>query len=169
MAFNHTVTRIERGITSSGRLPYVLAVLDCGHRASVELKPSLGTCTACGRTLESTRAHSMPKCECGAWSCVITYSPHSKLADADIVTKPGDVLDCETCAAEDRAEHWLRYTLDRSTVHHSRLRHGMYHFYRHDVKSPSGFFLIGSCPANARFDKVLAELGQSPLSPTEGA
>jgi hypothetical protein len=84
------------------------------------------------------------------------------------LTKVGDAVECGTCAAEAKQLAWLR-ELPRGSVHHARPRHGSYHLYRHDVASPSGFFLMGTVPMTAAADEALRAASISPISPVEAA
>jgi hypothetical protein len=93
-------------------------------------------------------------------------SPNPHKAE-DRLTKMGDVMECERCAAEAAQLEWLR-ALDMSTVHHTRERYGSIYLYRLEPTSPSNFMLIGSVaptPAN----EALLRGRLAPLSPTEQA
>jgi hypothetical protein len=92
--------------------------------------------------------------------------------EADRLTKVGNRVECMQCDNDAATIVWLR-ALPAGLVHHARydprFAPGSYRLYRHDVSSPSGFFLIGSCPATPQFDAILREVGISPISPTEAA
>jgi hypothetical protein len=88
--------------------------------------------------------------------------------EADRLTKVGNRVECMQCDNDAATIVWLR-ALPAGLVHHARFRYNGYHLYRHDETSPSGFFLIGSCPATPQFDAILREVGISPISPTEAA
>lgn len=165
-----TVKSFDLGFTSGGRFPYALARLDCGHVANVEVNPTLYACAACGRETTNIQHGS---CPCGStrdgFRFVHLTNPHNA---ADRVTQIGDVVACEQCPKDDETAAWL-LALAAGSVHHARFdprfAPGSYHLYRHDVSSPSGFFLMGSVPATPRFDDLLRAVRVSPLSPTEGA
>lgn len=166
-----TITQIELGFSNSAiRLPYALARLACGHCAKVETKPTLYACAACGRETTSCQHAS---CPCGSKTTGFTFV---HIANAhlpeDRITQVGDAVECADCDKNVERIAWLR-ALPKGSVHHARFdprfSPGSYHLYKHDVASPSGFFLIGSVPATPEFDAVLAEVRISPISPTEGA
>lgn len=166
-----TVIDFELGFTASAlRMPYALAKLDCGHLVSVEVKPTLYACAACGRESTSCQHAS---CPCGSTKTGFNFvhysNPH---LEEDRLTKVGDRVDCDACKKDVERIAWLRQ-LPKGSVHHARfdLRFapGSYHLYRYDQKSPSNFFLLGSVPATKQFDAVLSEVGISPISPTEQA
>lgn len=159
-----TVSRFEKTFTNTGNFPCSWAILSCGHAASIVLKPQGERCDACG--VERDRPEPWKRCGCGCGVFYVTFSPN-RHKDADFVTQIGDAVDCETCQREVEQIEWLR-GLDRSTVLHSRLRHGSYHFYRRAPESPSGKLLIGSVMVSPKIEAVLNELRYSPLSPTEG-
>lgn len=170
MAKTATVVHIEEGFSNSAlRIPYALARLSCGHLTSVQLRDTRGVCCGCGAVLTHAQGASFERCACGKWMVKNIDSPNPHCAD-DRVTKIGDSVECETCARNVERIAWLR-ALPKGIVHHARFdpRFSQYHLYRHDVTSPSGFFLIGSVPATAEFDAVLNEIRVSPLSPTERA
>lgn len=161
-----TVESFDLGLTYTGRFPYALAKLSCGHVAAVTMRPNRGACMKCG--LEVDVPIGGATCACGSRGFTILKpypNPHN---EADRVEKVGDQVHCDTCDREDAQVEWLR-SLDRSTVHHGRLRHGSYYFYRYDAASPSCFFLIGGVMVSPRIEAVLRELKLSPLSPTEQA
>ena len=164
-----TVTGFDIGFSNSALpLPYALARLTCGHVARVETKPTLYACTACGRETTSCQHAS---CSCGSTKAGFRFvhiaNPH---LPEDRLTQIGDVIECESCAAEAKQLEWLR-DLPRETVQHARYKrmfgHGVYHFYRRDKTSPTGVFLIGSVAATPAVEALLAEKRISPLSPTE--
>lgn len=164
-----TVLGFELGLTSGGRFPYALARLTCGHLVKVETKPTLYACAACGRETTSCQ-HA---CPCGStktgFRILHVANPH---LPEDRITQIGEVVECEQCEQDAEKVIWLR-SLPKGSVHHARFdprfAPGSYHLYRHDVASPSGFFLVGSVPATKRFDAILSEVGISPISPTERA
>lgn len=164
-----TVTFIEEGLTSSGRFPYALTMLSCGHKVSVRLRDTAGTCCGCGKTLAHPQGESFKPCVCGAWSAKDIDSPKPN-NPADRLTKVGDVVECDACDKNVEKIAWLR-SLPKYSVSHARFdprfSPGSYHLYRRDTSSPSGFFLLGSVPATKEFDAVLREIAVSPLSPTE--
>lgn len=164
--FASSVVSFDLGLTNTGRFPYALAVLDCGHVASVTLRDTRGACCGCGAAMTHAQNASFARCACGTYMTGNIDSPNPHVA-ADRLTQVGDVVECASCHTEAKQIEWLR-ALDRSTVLHSRFRHGGYHFYRQDSTSPSGKFLIGSVGASKAIEAVLNELRYAPLSPTEG-
>jgi hypothetical protein len=166
-----TVARIEEGFSNTCRFPYALAWFACGHCREAVLRDTVGECTNCGATLTHPHGGQFPACACGRRS--VTYTsyprPHN---EADRLTKVGDTVDCAGCDRDVESIAWLR-SLPKGAVHHARydprFSPGSYRLYRHDVASPSGFFLMGSVPATPQFDAVLREVGISPISPTEAA
>lgn len=166
---NATVTAFDLGFTSSAlRMPYALAVLSCGHKQSVVMRPNLYACGACGRETTNTQHAS---CQCGSKTTgfrhVRLMNPHTP---EDRVTRVGDVVECTTCDQEAQQLEWLR-ALPSADVQHAWYKVwcgvGQYHFYRRDTSSPTGVFLIGSVTATKAVDALLAEKRISPLSPTE--
>lgn len=167
-----TVVGFDLRFTSGSalRIPYALATLSCGHSIAVATKPTRYACAACGRETDSCQHAS---CPCGSKTTGFRFvhitNPH---LPEDRITQIGDEHNCETCAANVKKIEWLR-SLPKGSVHHARFdprfAPGSYHLYRHDVASPSGFFLIGSVPATKEFDAVLNEIRVSPISPTERA
>lgn len=164
------VISFDLGFTITGRFPYALATLDCGHVIGIETKPTLYACGACGRETTSCQHAS---CPCGSttsgFKSVHVSNPH---LPEDRITQVGDVHECKDCKKDIERIEWLR-SLPKGMVHHARFdprfAPGSYHLYRHDISSPSGFFLIGSVPATKQFDEVLNQVGISPISPTERA
>ena len=165
------ITSFVEGFTNTGRFPYVHPLLDCGHGVDVKMRATTGTCGGCGTTLSHEDGKSFERCTCGAWHTknIDSPRPHN---EADRLTKIGDVHECVKCAQNVEKIAWLR-SLPKGAVHHARFdprfSPGSYHLYRHDVTSPSGFFLMGSVPATKEFDAVLNEVRISPISPTEPA
>lgn len=165
------VARIEEGLTNTGRYPYALAWLECGHCVKVTLRDTTGVCMGCKAIMSHADGKSFARCVCGMWMTGNISSPNPHKAE-DRLTKIGDVCECENCQKETELVAWLR-ALPTGSVHHARFdprfKPGSYHLYRHDQTSPSGFFLMGSVPATPKFDAVLREIGVSPISPTERA
>jgi len=165
------VARIDCGWTNTGRFPYALAILDCGHAIRVVLRETTGRCDGCGAAVSHADGKTFERCACGTWVTTNISSPNPHV-EADRLTKVGDSHECADCAQNVEKIAWLR-SLQRGSVHHARFdprfAPGSYHLYRHDVSSPSGFFLIGSVPATQEFDAVLNEIRVSPISPTEPA
>jgi len=159
------VISFEKGYMTSGVLPYVLANLDCGHIGSVTLKPSEGQCLKCN-TIQPL-SDMGTTCNCGSTSFTVTFYPNHH-NEAHYLTAVGDTVECETCASIARDIQWLK-DLDVSTIHHSRLRHGSYYFYKLDQTSPSNFMAVGGVRACPEVDAVLTQKRLSPLSPTERA
>lgn len=158
------VTGFDLGFGNSAlRHPYALAVLDCGHRASVVLRPNRGACNSCHaeRDLPIGQAQHC----CGRSYFVITYWPNPHNA-ADRATQIGDAIECANCAREAQEADWLE-ALEPSVVQHARFRYGSYHFYRRDQSSPSGVFLVGSVTPTPRVEAILRAKRIAPLSPTE--
>jgi hypothetical protein len=163
------ITSFEQGYSSSGIIPYVSALLDCGHVSSVVLKPYRGVCCQCHREQELARAGRATICACGRSMFTIIYTPEPH-NPADRITAIGDTIECERCASIARDIVWLE-SLDTETVQHARFKMwcgvAQYHFYKRDSKSPSGVMLIGSVEQTPAIDKLLAAKRISPLSPTE--
>ena len=166
-----TVVRVEEGFTNTGRFPYALAKLACGHAARVVLRDTRGVCGGCGATQTSPDGGAFVRCACGAFWTKQIDSPNPHRA-ADRLTTVGDEIECVECARTIEQIAWLR-GLAPGLIHHARFdprfSPGSYHLYRHDPASPSGFFLVGSVPATPEFDAVLNAIRVSPLSPMEHA
>lgn len=161
-----TVTGIKLGFSNTQRFPYALSVLACGHLGHCTLRPRILVCTRCGtehaRPDEDYRA--IYCCGHSAFHCQPLPNPH---AEADRVTKPGDVVECRECDRDAEQTAYLR-ALDRSTLHHTRYRNGFIYLYRLDPTSPSGFMLVRSVSATPEHEALLTG-SLSPLSPTERA
>ncbi len=163
-----TVTRITEEFSNSPlRMPYALAVLACGHVASVDLRPAKGTCVKCGVRAEAPHAHTFAPCPCGAWSYTnLDYpKPH---VEADRLTKIGQAVDCKECKAEAEQLAMIE-ALPAGAVHHTRIRFGGLHLYRLDGSSPSGFMLLASVAPTPANEAALARKRICQLSPTEPA
>lgn len=167
MNFTRIVERIDLGFTNTGRFPYALTVLSCGHMVNVELRDTLGTCDDCGARTRHAQGQSFKRCDCGCFVTTNIDSPNPHV-EADRITKIGDQHECIACAREVERIDWLEH-LPAGLVHHVRPRHGSYHLYRHDPKSPSGFFLIGSMPICPAVERALDAKRMATISPTEPA
>jgi hypothetical protein len=166
------IIRIEVRPTSSGLHLYAAGVTDCGHHASVQLKPSRGTCWHCkGPEMELAPAGVGTTCPtCGEQSFLVTYSPRPERPE-DRLTQVGDDVECGTCASHIKSVEWLA-ALDPKVIHHARFSErwgGQYHLYRLDKTSPSNFMHVGSVPAIPAIDALLASKRIAAISPTEPA
>lgn len=183
------VAHIVTGFTNDTRMPYAYAKLTCGHAGNVVLAVPYGTCTKCGQVVrddekltdphfpKATIRYICPHCGGSSYSNLWSPNPHD---DADRVTKPGDVVDCEACGHFEAAMAKFE-TLDWSTVSHTRFRpsdsrgsaDGYVYVYGRDPKSPTCVGLLFAVEYRPgwvadRVDAVLAKhRGMAPLSPTE--
>ena len=165
------VTGFTSGLMSSGTLLWHAATLDCGHTASIELKPSKYVCIGCGKKFSLAQGEQHTRCVCGKFvSSLLWYPDASK--ESDRLTKVGDYIPCKECETIKNQVKWIE-SLDPKRVHHIRFRPhfgGTYTFYRLDRTSPSNFSSIGGCYANSETDAAIARMKfVAPISPTESA
>jgi hypothetical protein len=166
-----TITRMVKGYSNSALvIPYVYAVLACGHAAKVELIPYTYRCIKCDREHFSSPNKGF-QCECGGGigAIVFTPDPHN---DAHIVTKIGDVIECGSCDNQQQAVSILRQAIADRSLHHTRAKSwcgsNQIHAYKLDPTSPSNFFLVVSVEDTPEVQAMLKGT-LAPLSPTERA
>lgn len=165
-----TITSFRKGFANSAlALPYITAVLDCGHAATVQMKPARGACMNCGvERISDGQFGNFGTCPCGSVSTKYTWTANVHV-DEDRISQIGDVVDCRACAqyAADLAK--LK-ALDAGKIVLARYddRWNRYNVYRRDVSSPSGKMFEMTIDATPEVETVLSQMRIAAVSPTEG-
>lgn len=162
-----TVIRIDK---HKGWKKYTTCMLSCGHGIEGKYLPTQLKCFECGYVYnQPLNWHPCPKCNSGIASFHFIPDEHN---DAHILTKVGDVVDCEYCMQEKKDIETVRDILKRDDISHTRYRdwcgQGQIYIYKRDASSPSGVLLLTAIAATKEIEDMLSGTRLSPLSPTEG-